>query len=116
MKLKDNLGREIDYMRISITDRCNLHCRYCMPEVQDRLPHEEILRYEEILRICKAAIRLGIRKFKITGGEPLVRKGAADLIARLKMLPGTLERVNQYQCNQRQYQQTDHRTRLPSGT
>ena len=89
MKLKDNLGREIDYMRISITDRCNLHCRYCMPEVQDRLPHEEILRYEEILRICKAAIRLGIRKFKITGGEPLVRKGAADLIARLKMLPGT---------------------------
>ncbi len=86
--MKDTLGREIDYMRISITDRCNLHCRYCMPEVQEPVSHEEILRYEEILRICKGAVELGIHKFKITGGEPLVRKGAVDFIGRLKMLPG----------------------------
>lgn len=84
----DQYKRSIDYLRISLTDRCNLHCRYCQPEVTDHVAHEAILRYEEILRICQAALRLGIKKFKITGGEPLVRKGCADFIARLKQFAG----------------------------
>lgn len=76
-------------MRISVTDRCNLRCRYCMPEPIDALGHGEILRYEEILRICRAAIELGITKFKVTGGEPLVRAGCTEFIAELKKQPGT---------------------------
>ena len=85
----DQFDRNIDYMRISVTDRCNLRCRYCMPDGAAFESHEAILRYEEILRICRAAIGLGIRRFKITGGEPLVRRGCAELIAALKALPGT---------------------------
>ena len=89
----DQYGRNINYMRISITDRCNLRCRYCMPEgVTCPEGHDDILRYEEILRVCRAAVALGITRFKITGGEPLVRKGCADLIAQMKALPG-LEQV-----------------------
>ena len=76
-------------MRISVTDRCNLRCRYCMPEPIDALGHGEILRYEEILRICRTASELGIRKFKVTGGEPLVRAGCTEFIAELKKQPGT---------------------------
>lgn len=84
----DQYNRKIDYLRISLTDRCNLHCRYCRPEVNGHVPHNEILRYEELLRICRAALQLGIRKFKITGGEPLLRKGCSDFIASLKQLEG----------------------------
>ena len=84
----DQYNRKIDYLRISLTDRCNLHCRYCRPEVSEHVPHNEILRYEELLRICRAALQLGIRKFKITGGEPLLRKGCRDFIASLKQLDG----------------------------
>lgn len=84
----DQYNRKIDYLRISLTDRCNLHCRYCQPEVSEHVSHNEILRYEELLRICRAALQLGIRKFKITGGEPLLRKGCSDFIARLKQLDG----------------------------
>ena len=84
----DQYKRKIDYLRISLTDRCNLHCRYCRPEVSGHVPHNEILRYEELLRICRAALQLGIRKFKITGGEPLLRKGCSDFIASLKQLDG----------------------------
>lgn len=84
----DQYNRKIDYLRISLTDRCNLHCRYCQPEVSEHVPHNEILRYEELLRICRAALQLGIRKFKITGGEPLLRKGCSDFIANLKQLEG----------------------------
>ncbi len=84
----DQYNRKIDYLRISLTDRCNLHCRYCRPEVSEHVPHNEILRYEELLRICRAALQLGIRKFKITGGEPLLRKGCSDFIASLKQLDG----------------------------
>ena len=74
----DRFGRNIDYMRISITDRCNLRCRYCMPaEGVEKVSMCQILTYEEILRVCEAAAGLGIRKFKVTGGEPLVRKGWA---------------------------------------
>lgn len=76
-------------MRISVTDRCNLRCRYCMPEPIDALGHGEILRYEEILRICRAASELGVRKFKVTGGEPLVRTDCVSFIAALKRQSGT---------------------------
>lgn len=86
--MTDQYGRKIDYIRISITDRCNLRCKYCMPEDLVSAGHECILRYEEILRLCALAVKLGITKFKITGGEPLVRLGCEDFIVRLKALPG----------------------------
>lgn len=87
--MKDSFGREINYMRISITDRCNLRCSYCMPKEGIRLvPAEEILTFEEIVRVCQAAAELGIRQFKITGGEPLVRPGCPDLVGMIKRLPG----------------------------
>jgi GTP 3',8-cyclase len=87
--MKDKTGRLIDYMRISITDRCNLRCVYCMPpDGVESLGHEEILRFEEILKVVSTAVSLGINKIKITGGEPLVRKGAVDLIQRIKQLEG----------------------------
>src|SRR6056297_2511777 len=86
-KLNDQLGREIDYLRISITDRCNLRCRYCMPaEGVENKAHQDILSYEEILKIVKIGIKLGIKKVRITGGEPLVRLGVEDLISSLKKL------------------------------
>lgn len=86
--MQDKYGRTIDYMRVSITDRCNLRCRYCMPEGIEWLPMSEILTFEEITEICSQAAQLGIRKIKITGGEPLVRKGCPDLIGMLKAIPG----------------------------
>ena len=70
----DQYGREISYLRISITDRCNLRCFYCMPRQPERLCHADILTYEEIVRTAKIAASLGITKIRITGGEPLVRK------------------------------------------
>lgn len=85
----DNYNRNINYLRISVTDRCNLRCRYCMPkEGLSILGHEDILRYEEILRIIAVAVRMGVSKVRITGGEPLVRRGVVDFIARLSSLPG----------------------------
>ena len=85
----DQYGREINYMRISITDRCNLRCRYCMPaEGIEKVPMDRILTYEEILRICRNAVGMGISRFKITGGEPLVRRGCTDLIREMKKIPG----------------------------
>ena len=85
----DNCGRKIDYMRISITDRCNLRCIYCMPkEGIECISHDEILSYEEILRVVNAGASLGIEKIKITGGEPLVRKGVASLVRMVKQTPG----------------------------
>lgn len=86
--MKDQFQRTIDYARISITDRCNLYCTYCRPDHEEKLSHEEILRYEEILRLCKILTALGIDKFKITGGEPLVRKGCVDFIHELKKMDG----------------------------
>lgn len=87
--MKDQHGRRIDYIRISVTDRCNLRCTYCMPEegVIWTAP-EEILSYEELTRIVRQAAALGIRHVKITGGEPLVRKGVDNLIRDLKALSG----------------------------
>ena len=85
----DSFGRDIRYLRLSITDRCNLRCRYCMPE-DGVAPtaHDDLLRYEELLRIAAAAVSLGIDRFKVTGGEPLVRRGCTDFIRHLKALPG----------------------------
>ncbi|MFP4198615.1 MAG: GTP 3',8-cyclase MoaA [Halanaerobium sp.] len=86
-KLKDELGRVIDYLRISITDRCNLRCRYCMPaDGVENKSHQEILSYEDILKIVKFGKKLGIKKVRITGGEPLVRLGVEDFIAALNRL------------------------------
>lgn len=89
----DNHGREIDYIRISLTDRCNLRCKYCMPEEGvTSLPQEEVLSYDEILRICRCVADLGFRKVKLTGGEPLVRKDCVALIRAMKQIPG-IEKV-----------------------
>lgn len=87
--MKDQFGRNIDYLRISLTDRCNLRCVYCMPEegVENR-SHDEILTFEEIVRAVEVAARLGIRHVRFTGGEPLVRKGICELIAACKHIEG----------------------------
>lgn len=89
MACLDPLNRPIEYLRISVTDRCNLRCVYCMPPggIPWR-PHEEILRYEEIVQVVGIAAELGIRKVRLTGGEPLVRQGLAGLIASLACIPG----------------------------
>jgi len=80
----DSYNREINYLRVSITDRCNLRCSYCMPkEGVSLIGHDDILRYEEILRIVRIAAGVGISKVRITGGEPLVRRGVCDFIASL---------------------------------
>ncbi len=80
----DSFGREITYARISLTDRCNLRCRYCMPEEGiSKKEHNEILSFENMEKIVDALISLGISKFRITGGEPLVRKGTIDFLAKL---------------------------------
>lgn len=86
--MKDRYGRTIDYMRISITDRCNLQCRYCMPDKISQVPAECLLTYEEIHVLCEIAASLGIHKLKITGGEPLVRPRCPELIKNLKQIPG----------------------------
>lgn len=80
--MEDKYSRKIDYFRISVTDRCNLRCSYCMPPEGIKLiSHDEILRYEEIIRLSEIAYKLGFRKFRITGGEPLCRKGISFLIS-----------------------------------
>jgi len=85
----DRFHRDINYLRISITDRCNLRCMYCMPmEGVSLMGHEDILTYEEILRVAGLAVRMGIVKVRITGGEPLVRRGVVDFIRDLKHIEG----------------------------
>ena len=85
--MKDLLGRNIDYLRISLTDRCNLRCIYCMPE-EGVVPlcHTDILRIEEIERIVSIATSFGIKNIRLTGGEPLVRKGVVELIKNIKSI------------------------------
>ena len=86
--MKDSHGRVIDYLRISLTDRCNFRCIYCMPEEGvHMMGHDEILRIEEIEAIARVATRIGIRSVRLTGGEPLVRKGVVDLVAALHGMP-----------------------------
>ena len=84
----DACGREIRYLRLSVTDRCNLRCRYCMPDGVPKCTHEEILTYEEFLRLAALFARCGIDTVRITGGEPLVRPGVEQLVAGLKATPG----------------------------
>ncbi len=83
-----NYKRQINYLRVSITDRCNLRCIYCMPqEGIFRLRREDVLTYEEIIRVVKVAIGMGIKKVRVTGGEPLLRKGVVEFIKSLSLLP-----------------------------
>ena len=87
--MKDHLGRTIAYLRISLTDRCNYRCIYCMPEEGVvSLPHEQILRIEEIAHLVRIAADLGIKSVRLTGGEPLVRKGVVDLVRDVANTPG----------------------------
>ena len=90
--MKDRMGREIDYMRFSITDRCNLRCKYCMPDGIDCMPRWDVLSLEEFEAIAIAAASLGIKKIKVTGGEPLARKSCPQLVKMLKNIPG-IEKV-----------------------
>ncbi len=90
--LEDLHCRRISYLRISVTDRCNLRCIYCVPrETLPRLKHTDILRYEEILRIVRIGVSLGVDKIRITGGEPLVRKGLMGFLHELKTIEGIRE-------------------------
>ncbi|MBP5749576.1 MAG: GTP 3',8-cyclase MoaA [Firmicutes bacterium] len=87
--MKDNYGRTIEYLRISVTDRCNLRCVHCMPEGGVTLMgHEDILTYEEIAAVAAEAAELGIRRIRLTGGEPLVRPQLHRLVSMLKEIPG----------------------------
>ena len=90
--MRDSFGRTIDYLRISVTDKCNLRCKYCMPP-QGILPvsHEEILTLEEIFRLVSIMEQLGIRKVRLTGGEPMVRKNLPWLVEQIHGLPGIKE-------------------------
>jgi len=85
----DRFNRHINYLRISVTDRCNLRCRYCMPEDGIRLMnHQDILSFEEITEVVRVAVSLGIDKFRITGGEPLVRKDIVTLVSQMASVDG----------------------------
>lgn len=87
--MNDDFGRNINYLRISVTDRCNLRCCYCMPEEgTDLFSHDEMLTFEEILRICRCVATLGISRIKLTGGEPLVRKNLVWLAGQIGIIPG----------------------------
>ncbi len=87
--MRDRFDRVIDYARISITDRCNLRCVYCMPEEGvAKMDHGDVLSFDEIVRVAESLARLGVTRLKVTGGEPLVRKGAADLVRMLKAVDG----------------------------
>lgn len=85
----DRYNRKINYLRISITDRCNLRCTYCMPECGvTLLQHKDILSFEEILEVVKISVGLGVDKVRITGGEPLVRRGIVDLVGMISKVKG----------------------------
>ncbi len=90
--MEDRYGHRISYLRVSITDRCNERCHYCMPtEDQQWLPREEVLSYEEMLRVVRVGAELGISKIRVTGGEPLTRKNALSFISELKTIDGIEE-------------------------
>lgn len=87
--LKDQFGRQITYLRVAVTDRCNLRCVYCMPpDGVERRPHEAIMRFEEIAEVVRLAAEHGIRKVRLTGGEPLVRLDLPDLVRMIAAVPG----------------------------
>ncbi|GFO66491.1 GTP 3',8-cyclase [Geomonas limicola] len=94
MGLIDTYGRRINYLRLSVTDRCNMRCSYCMPEGGvEKLSHCEVLSYEDLLRIAREAVSAGIEKIRVTGGEPLVRKGILSFLQQLAALEGLKELV-----------------------
>ena len=94
MELIDTYGRRINYLRLSVTDRCNLRCSYCMPaEGVAKLTHGDLLSYEELHRVARACVASGIEKIRITGGEPLVRKGLVGFLKQLSEIPGLKELV-----------------------
>ena len=85
----DRFSRSINYLRISVTDRCNLRCNYCMPEEGIKLlSHNDILSFDEIVEFVEVAAELGVNKVRLTGGEPLVRKGFVDLVKMIAKIPG----------------------------
>lgn len=85
----DPFGRRIDYLRVSVTDRCNLRCAYCMPaEGVPLVSHSDILRYEEIVEVVRQAVAMGVTKVRITGGEPLIRRGIEHLVELLAAIDG----------------------------
>ena len=84
--LTDNFKRKIDYLRISVTDRCDLRCSYCMAEDVTFLPRQEVLSIEEIIKLTNIFNELGVKKFRLTGGEPLVRKNIVSIIEHLNNL------------------------------
>ena len=89
LSMLDQFNRNIYYLRIAVTDKCNLRCTYCMPEEGIKLKaHSDILSFEEIEEVVKAAVKLGFYKFRLTGGEPLVRRGIVDLARQLAAIPG----------------------------
>ncbi|HOC20958.1 MAG TPA: GTP 3',8-cyclase MoaA [Anaerolineae bacterium] len=89
MPYVDSFARSIEYLRVSVTDRCNLRCRYCMPEEGvPPIPHEAVLRYEEITRLVRIAVTMGLSHVRLTGGEPLVRRDIVELVKQLAALPG----------------------------
>src|SRR5256886_14494020 len=89
-RMQDRYGHRISYLRVSITDRCNERCTYCMPqELQEWLPREGILTFEETLRLIRIAADLGVSKVRITGGEPLTRRDWLDFIRQFLGIPGT---------------------------
>jgi cyclic pyranopterin phosphate synthase len=91
MGFEDRFGRIHDELRISVTDRCNLRCAYCMPEEPSWFPRDEILSYEEVARLARIFMSRGVRKFRITGGEPLLRRDLPELIRMLADTPGVEE-------------------------
>jgi cyclic pyranopterin phosphate synthase len=87
--MNDSCEREINYLRVSVTDRCNLRCIYCMPKKGlSLIGHDDILRYEEIIRVIRVSLRLGLVKVRVTGGEPLVRRGIVDFLSALRSVTG----------------------------
>lgn len=85
----DQYGRNIEYLRVSVTDLCNFRCVYCMPETGvEQVPHSEILTFEEIVKICSICAKKGISRIKLTGGEPLVRRGISELVREIKQIKG----------------------------
>lgn len=94
MRLVDNCGRKINYLRLSVTDRCNMRCSYCMPETGvPKINHQDVLSYEHLLSLSRQAVAMGIEKIRITGGEPLVRKGLVEFLAELSRVPGLQQLV-----------------------
>ena len=91
--LQDTFGRQIGYVRLSVTDRCDFRCVYCMAEDMAFLPRSEVLSIEELEQLAKAFVALGVEKIRLTGGEPLIRAGIVDLVARLKRLQGLKQLV-----------------------